>query len=119
MGQKEYERYVTHTFPASKLISHQHRLKTFSDQKVTKSALKNSEQDKKKVTMCLKKRLQAIADGQTEGTSSEQYPELPRAISDENGLPNKGNKSTARDFLEARYDNTLLTSWMGYRMRLN
>ena len=36
VGQKEYERYVTHTFvqdPSSKLITHQQRLKTFSDQK--------------------------------------------------------------------------------------
>ena len=52
--------------------------------------------------MCLKKRLQAIAEGQIEGTSSEQYLELPRAISDETGLPNNGSKSTARDFIEAK-----------------
>ena len=44
--------------------------------------------------------MQAIT-GQIEGTSSEQYLELPRAIS-ETGLPNKGSKSTAHDFIEAR-----------------
>ena len=38
-----------------------------------------------------------------EGTSSEQYLELPRAIFDETGLPDKGSKSTACDFIEARY----------------
>ena len=40
VGQKEYERYVTHTFiqdPSSKLITHQHKLKTFSAQKMTKT----------------------------------------------------------------------------------
>ena len=48
VGQ-EYERYVTNTFlqdPSSKLITHQQRLKTFSEKKVTKSTLKSSEQDK-------------------------------------------------------------------------
>ena len=38
--QKEYGRYVTHTFiqdPLSKLITHQHKLKTFSAQKMTKT----------------------------------------------------------------------------------
>ena len=97
---------MTHTFiqdPSSKLITHQHKLKTFSAPKVTKNSLKTTEQDKKKVTMCLKKRLQAVADGQVDGNSSQQYLELPRAIADGGGLPNKGTKSTARDFLEARY----------------
>ena len=59
--------------------------------------------------MCLKKRLQAIAEGQIEDTSSEQHLELPRVISDETGLPNKGRKSTARDFIEARYATIMTT----------
>ena len=81
-----------HTYiqePSSKLVTHQHKLKTFSAQKMTKNSLKSSEQDKKKVTMCLKKRLQAVADSQVAGTSAQQYLELPRAIADEQGLPNK------------------------------
>ena len=59
--------------------------------------------------MCLKKRLQAIVDGQVEGNSAQQYLELHRAIADEGGQPHKGTKSTARDFLEARYP-TITTS---------
>ena len=42
VGQKEYERYLTHTFiqdPSSKLITHQHKLKTFSAPKVTKNSM--------------------------------------------------------------------------------
>ena len=50
--------------------------------------------------MCLKKRLQAVADGQITGTSAQQYLELPRAIADERGLPNKGISSK---LLEAWY----------------
>ena len=59
--------------PSIKFITHQQKLKTFSAQKVTKSSVKSSEQDKKKVAMCLKKRLQAIADGQVGGNSAQQY----------------------------------------------
>ena len=50
--------------------------------------------------MCLKKRLEAATATQP---ASEQYLELPRALCDAQGMPNKGNKSTAKDFLENRY----------------
>ena len=33
----------------------------------------------------------------------KQFLELPRALANEKGLPNKGTKSTGRDFFEARY----------------
>ena len=47
---------------------------------ITKHVLKSSEKDKKEVTMYLKKRLQAVADDHKEGTSPQQYLELPRPI---------------------------------------
>ena len=47
--------------------------------------------------MCLKKRLQASQK------VTEQYQKLREVISDETGLPNKGSKSTAHDFIEVSY----------------
>ena len=50
--------------------------------------------------MCLKRWLEAAATSQP---TSEQYLELPRVLCDAQGIPNKGNKSTARDYFENRY----------------
>ena len=46
---------------------------------------------------------------------SEQYLELPRALCDAEGMPNKGSKSTGEDYLENRcqsiHSSTLPTGW--------
>ena len=103
VGQEEYDNHVKHTYikeSSTTVIARRQQLKTFSKPKVSKQKLKTSERDKKKLSMCLKKRLEAATISQP---SSEQYLELPRALCDSNGMPNKGNKSTARDYLDNRY----------------
>ena len=97
VGQEEYDNHVKHTESSTTVVARKQQLKIFSKPKVSKQRLKTSEMDKKKLSMCLKKRLEAATTSQP---SSEQYLELPRALY---GMPNKGNKSTARDYLDNCY----------------
>ena len=83
---------------SSNSITHQHALKTFSIPKWLKILWKLLNRTRKKVFE--ETSLQAVADGQVDGNSSQQYLELPRAIADEGG---QGTKSTAWDFLKAWY----------------
>ena len=108
VGQQEYENYVKHTYikkcSTNKVVARRQKLKTFTKPKVSKQRLKASERDKKRVSMCLRKRLKAATQGQLKQLlGSEQYIELPRALCDSDGMPNTGIKYTARDYLETRY----------------
>ena len=100
LGQDEYESYVQHTFvkksSTNKVTVKHQKLKNFTKPKVTKQRLQSLEHDKKKVSMCLKRKLEAADQGQPQ-PRSEQYLELPMALCDGNGMPNRGNKSIARD----------------------
>ena len=82
--------------------------------KVTKQRLNTAERDKKKMSMYLRKRLEAVSQGHAL-VYSEQYLELPRALYNKDGMPNKGNKCSTRDLLETRYQHIctpkLLTDW--------
>ena len=114
--QEEYNNHVKHTYikkSSTTVVARHQRLKTFTKPKVSKQRLKTSERDKKKLSMCLKKRLEAATTSQP---TCEQYLELPRALCDSGGMSNKGNKwSTARDYLDNRYQSicssTLPTDW--------
>ena len=80
VGQEEYNNHVKHTYikkSSTTVVARRQRLKTFTKPKVSKQRLKTSERDKKKLSMCFKKRLEAATTSQP---TSEQYLELPRAV---------------------------------------
>ena len=104
-GQTDFETHVTYTFlteSSVKPILKRKSIRTFAKVKVTKQRLSNAEKEKKLISLCLKKRLKAKS--YSADSRCEQYIELPRAIADSNGMPQKGDKSNARHYLVKRYD---------------
>lgn len=57
------------------------------------------------MTKCLKRRLLS-----GERVSDEQYLELPRAIADPDGIPQKGMKSFTTNFYQTRYGEAAILS---------
>ena len=109
-GQKHFEDYIERSLLQKKKDDKPlkfHRLKTFSTViRVTKSAYKKLEKEKKFVTECLKRRL--LCGGKV--GNDEQYLELPRSIADENGLPHKGMKCFSTKFYEKKYGSAAILS---------
>ena len=109
IGQKHFIRHVQinvmQVSSAKSSKTKKHNLHTFAKQKVTMRKLTDAERQKKFVSLCLRKRLMAQCQQPTTMLSTiDQYLELPRAITDANGLPYKSDKKNARDFLHNRYD---------------
>ena len=63
------------------------------------------EREAKQVITCLRRRIARLSHHKEQScdVSQEQYSELPRALSDEDGKPHKGSKSTWTDKLSSRY----------------
>jgi hypothetical protein len=93
IGQNDFDAYVEHVYLRTgntKASVKLNRLKTFSTtpRNVTKHQYARLQAEKKHVTQCLKKRL--LYTQMTKGTlPHEQYLELPRAIADASGIPQK------------------------------
>lgn len=91
-------------------------MKTFSttSRNVTKQQYARLQTEKKRVTQCLKKRLLYCQMTNTMTVPREQYLELPRAISDANGIPQKGQKSSITAFYHknTRINNNQIPTWL-------
>ena len=111
IGSSDFQTYITYTYlkhSSVELTMKRKKVHNFSDQKVSKK-LSNSEREKKIISLCLKRRLKAKCEP-TKG-KCEQYIELPRAIATSNGMPQKGDKSNARGFMDKRYEIRLQHNW--------
>ena len=113
-------RDIDHTFVQHKYsgdtsvnpIARQHKLKTFANPKVSKRTVNNLQKEKSLATKCLRSRLLwAQSHSEDNENYEQQYLELPRAIVDENGIPNKGQKSNASSFYFKRYGNNTFSTF--------
>ena len=80
VGQEEYNNHLKYTYiekSSTKVVARRQKLKTFTKLKTNKKRLQTLECDKKKLSICLKRRLEATT---TTLPASEQYLELPRAL---------------------------------------
>ena len=107
MGQKEFERFVEYNIlqaPSVHVPKHRKRLRTFSERKPLAKRVSDVEKERKLQIQCWKKRMAFACKTRTviENTF-EQYVELPRALVDKDGLPQKGQKSSITWLLESRY----------------
>ena len=108
IGQTDFDSYVEHVYLRTgnpKASVKLHRLKTFttSSKNVTKHQFAKLQAEKTHVTQCLKKRLLHCESTKAHNIPHEQYLELPRAIADINGIPQKGQKSVTTTFFQKKY----------------
>ena len=114
IGQSDFDTFVQYKYlgdTSVNPIARQHKLKTFANPKVTKRTVNNLQKEKSLVTKCLRSRLLwAQSHSEDNENYEQQYLELPRAIADENGIPNKGQKSNATSFYFKRYGNSTFST---------
>ena len=80
------------------------KLLTMSSTRAKKKRMTPKEQEAKQVIKCLRRRLQWCNENRVSFNSGEeQYSILPRALADEDGYPNKSNKSHWTEKLHHRY----------------
>ena len=109
IGEQAFQNYVKYHIlqhPSSaKSPLRQHKLMTMAMTKTRKPRSTPREREAKQVITCLRRRLAWLShhNEQPCDTFEEQYSELPRALSDEDGNPHKGSKSTWTDKLASRY----------------
>ena len=115
IGQSDFDAYVEHVYLRTgntKTSVKRHRLQTFgnSSRNVTKHQFAKLQAEKKHVTQCLKKRKLYCEFTKADKIPHEQYLELPRAIADANGIPQKGQKSTTTTFFQNKYREEVILS---------
>ena len=115
IGQSDFDAYVEHVYLRTgntKTSVKRHRLQTFgnSSRNVTKHQFAKLQAEKKHVTQCLKKRILYCEFTKADKIPHEQYLELPRAIADANGIPQKGQKSTTTTFFQNKYREEVILS---------
>ena len=108
VGVQDFENFVKHRIlkqPSSAIAPvRKRRLLTMAPRKEGKKRLSQKEHEHKQVTKCLRRRLAwCNATGQSYDPAQEQYSVFPRALSDCNGNPHGGVKSTWTDKLRGRY----------------
>ena len=116
IGQEDVDMFVKYVYLNSSSVkptSHYTKLKTFSSKKLRKSSLAKLTKEKTLVTKCLQNRLlwSRIDPDTKPELGHEQYLELPRAIADCNGIPNKGSKSNTTNFYQKRYNDVIITQF--------
>ena len=107
IGQAEFEDHVSYLIlrtPSTDAPRRRKRLQTFSSTKTTKRKLKQIDHDRKIRQTCLKKQVVVLACGEQLPPDFSSYFTLVHffscALADPDGIPHKGNKSKATDFLE-------------------
>ena len=113
VGQADFDTYVQHVYLGSSSVPVKtkfHKLKTFATTKVTKKLVNQLHREKNLVTKCLKSRLLWAQMHDGDVPLQEQYLELPRALADESGIPNKGQKSNSTAFYNNRYGEQVIMS---------
>ena len=119
IGAKRFENKVKYFIlrdPSASVPQRQAKLLTFSVSKKSKRKIKLIERERKLVNKCIRRSMvwntKVCPSDQHSGG---QYLELPRAISDSHGIPHKGQKSYATQWLNKRYkdliSDTLPENW--------
>ena len=108
--------FVLHD-PSAAVPQRQAKLLTFKSTKSVQKKIKLIDKEKKIVNKCVRRSLVWNAKvGVNDQQCGGQYLELPRAISDSQGNPHKGQKSYATKWLNKRFtgliNNTLPTNWV-------
>ena len=109
VGEQAFQNYVKYHIlqcPSSdKVPLRRHKLMTMAVSRTQKTRSTPKEREAKQVITCLRRRLAWLSHNKQPHnvTSEEQYSELPRALSDEDGNPHKGNKSAWTDKLASRF----------------
>lgn len=85
-------------------------LKTFSISKVTVHRQKKEIKDQKTVISCLRKKIAFSKLTNKPVSNLEQFIQLPRAICDAEGVPEKGQKSWATTVFKKLYPESFLTN---------
>ena len=99
IGEQAFHNYVKYNIlkdPSTpRAPVRQQRLMTMASSNKRKVRSTPKEREAKQVITCLQRRLAWAKHNRIPHTASEeQYCVLPRALSDEDGYPHKGNKST-------------------------
>ena len=106
--------------PSTAAPIRRNRLLTMAPPKIGKQRMSHKEREFKQVTKCLCRRLAwCNCTGQSYDPAIEQYSMFPQTISDENGYPHKGTKSSSTEKLSQHYNsphlpilmNTLPQGW--------
>ena len=108
-GQRDYLQYVSHHILQTPSVANppvrKRRLLTMAPTKLKKKRMSSKEKEDKDVNKYIRKRLAwSNQTGQIYDESVEQYSILPRALSDTDGNPHKGNKSSWTEKLKNRYN---------------
>jgi len=108
IGEQAFHNYVKYNIledPSTpRAPVRQQRLMMMASSNKRKVRSTPKEREVKQVITCLQYRLAWAKHNRIPHTASEeQYCVLPRALSDEDGYPHKGNKSTWADKLVSRY----------------
>lgn len=123
IGSEDLAQFINHHIlrkPSTAAPIKHNRLLTMAPPIIGKQRISHKEKEFKQVTKCLRRRLAwCNRTGQSYNPAYEQYSVFPRAISDENGYPHKGTKSSWTDKLSNRYNspdlpvitNTLPQGW--------
>ena len=107
IGQKEFQTLVEYSIlqaPSVHVPKRQKRLRTFSERKPLAKRVSDVEKERKLQIECWKKRVAfACKTGRVIEDTFEQYVELPHALVDKDGLPQKGQKSSITRLIESGY----------------
>ncbi len=107
IGQAEFLlriRYFLLKEPSVQAPNRKRRLQTFSDRHVTRQKVTQLERDRKLILQCMRKKMRwsKLTEMPIEN-AGEQLLEIPLALADHQGNPNKGQKSYMTKALETRY----------------
>ena len=107
IGQRHCEAYVKYYIlqqPSAQVPQRLNKLLTYTTSKWTAKKMKLIDRERRLKNRCMGRKLARNAKvGVVTHPSGEQYIELPRAICNPSGIPNKGQKSYATKWLENRY----------------
>ena len=107
IGQTEFLNHISFYLlkePSTTATVRKRRLQTLSKKKVNKQRFSQLEKDRSLVLSCMKKKLRwSLRTGTPVAKGGEQLIALPLAISDHEGNPNKGQKSSMTKALTTRF----------------
>ncbi len=107
IGQSEFDKYIDYYILRKSSIQvsqRKRKLSTFGEVKINKRGFSQLQKDMKLVRTCMQKKLLwSKKSKQPVSSVADQYIPLPLAISDNNGLPRKGQKCYTTTTLETRY----------------
>ena len=94
--------------PSVQAPARKHRLQTFTERQPNKQKVSQLERDRRLILSCMRKKMKwSNTTGKPIDTPGEQLLELPVALCDHMGQPNKGQNSYATKALQTCYKTTI------------